>query len=113
MPPRRPGPACMPRGNSSFSLQPLAAGQPKPMNDEFHISSLVVQTLPSNIHSVREAIVRLGSAEINAVTVGGQIVLTLETNSEAEFLAQFAEIERLPGVVSTMLVFHQVETVGS
>ena len=82
------------------------------MNDEFHISSLVVQALPSNIHSVREAIARLAGTEINAVTIAGRIVLTLVTNSEAEFLMRFTEIEHLPGVVSTMLVFHQVETVG-
>ena len=83
------------------------------MNDEFHIASLVVQTLPSNVHSVQEAIARLGGAEIKAVTIGGQIIVLLETKSEAEFLMRFDEIEHLHGVASVMLVFHQVETVGS
>jgi len=82
------------------------------MNDELHISSLVVQTLPAKAPSVQEAIAGVLGAEINVVTVEGRIVLTLETNSEAEFLMRFIEIEHLPGVVSTMLVFHQVETVG-
>lgn len=83
------------------------------MGDEFHISSLVVQALPAKVPLVQEAIARLGGTEINAVTVGGRIVVTLETNSEAEFLMRFAEIDHLPGVVSAMLVFHQVESVGS
>lgn len=83
------------------------------MTDEFHISSLVVQALPSNARLVEAAIARLPGAEINVVTAEGRIVVTLETNSEAEFLMRFAEIDRLPGVVSTMLVFHQVETVES
>ena len=47
------------------------------------------------------------------MTVEGRIVLTLETNSEAEFLTRFAEIDRLSGVVSTMLVFHHAGTVES
>ena len=81
--------------------------------NEFHISSLVVQALPSKAPFVQDAIARLAGAEINAVTVEGRIVVTLETDSEAEFLLRFAEIEGLPGVISTMLVFHQVETVGS
>ena len=83
------------------------------MEDQFHICSLVVQALPAKVPFVQEAIARLGGTEINAVTDGGRIVVTLETNSEAEFLMRFAEIDRLPGVVSAMLVFHQVESVGS
>ena len=83
------------------------------MSDEFHISSLVVQVLPAEVQFVQEAIARLGGTEINAVTLEGRIVVTLETNSEAGFLMRFAEIDRLPGVVSAMLVFHQVESVGS
>ena len=81
------------------------------MNDEFHISSLVVQALPSDAQRVRDAIALLKGAEISAATIGGRIIVTLETDSEAEFLIRFGEIDRLPGVVSTMLVFHQVETV--
>ena len=83
------------------------------MDDELHISSLVVQALPSRLRPVREAIMRLAGAEIGAVAPGGRIVVTLETTSEAEFLRRFSQIDRLPGVGSTTLVFHQVETVGS
>jgi periplasmic nitrate reductase NapD len=83
------------------------------MHDEFHLSGLVVRALPAKTQFVQDAIARLPGAEINAVTVEGRIAVTLETNGEAEFPMRFAEIERLPGVVSVMLVFHQVEPVGS
>lgn len=82
------------------------------MDHELHISSLVVQALPSKLQAVQEAIRRVGAAEIHAVTEEGRIIVTLETNSEADFMVGFAEIDRVPGVVSTMLVFHQVEIVG-
>jgi periplasmic nitrate reductase NapD len=82
------------------------------MDHELHISSLVVQALPSKLDTVQEAICRVG-AEIHVVTEEGRIIVTLETRSEADFMLGFAEIDRLPGVVSTMLVFHQVEIVGS
>ena len=83
------------------------------MTDELHISSLVVQALPSRVRLVEAAIALLPGAETSAVTAKARIVVTLETNSEAEFVMRFGEIDRLPGVISTMLVFHQVETVGS
>jgi periplasmic nitrate reductase NapD len=83
------------------------------MHDEFHISGLVVQALPAKAQVVQDVIARLPGAEINTVTVEGRIIVTLETTSEAEFPMRFAEIEHLPGVVSVMLVFHQVEPAGS
>jgi nitrate reductase NapD len=83
------------------------------MNDELHISGLVVHALPSEVHVVREAIGDLHGTEIHAVTADARIVVTLETKTDADFLMRFAEIDHLRGVVSTALVFHQVETVGS
>lgn len=83
------------------------------MDNEFHISSLVVHAVPSKAPLVEAAIARLSGAEISARTIGGRIIVTLETNGEAEFMTRFGEIDRLPGVVATMLVFHQVETVES
>lgn len=42
----------------------------------------------------------------------GRIIVTLEAESEADFMMRFSEIDQLSGVVSTMLVFHQVESLG-
>ena len=78
---------------------------------ELHICSLVVHALPFKLQAVRGAIDTIADAEICAVTADGRIVVTLETNGEAEFLMRFAEIDRLLGVVSTMLVFHHAEKI--
>jgi nitrate reductase NapD len=83
------------------------------MSAELHISSLVVHVLPSKARAVREAIGELDGTEIHAVTADARMVVTLETKSEADFLMRFAEIDNLSGVVSTALVFHQVETLES
>lgn len=79
------------------------------MPEEIHISSLVVYALPANIQAVCDAIGRFPGAEVHAVTEEGRIVVTLETAGEVDFLSRMAEIGRLTGVVSTALVFHQVE----
>lgn len=79
------------------------------MPEEIHISSLVVHARPANARAVCDAIGRLPGAEIHAVTEEGRMVVTLETKGGGDFLARMAEIDRLPGVVSTALVFHQVE----
>lgn len=79
------------------------------MPEEIHISSLVVHARRANIRTVCDAIGRLPGAEIHAVTEEGRMVVTLETAGEPDFVARMAEIGRLTGVVSTALVFHQVE----
>ena len=81
------------------------------MDEELHISSLVVHALPSKVQAVYDAIGHLDGTEIHAVTVEGRMIVTLETENEADFLKRFAEIDQLTGVVSTALVFHQVETI--
>jgi|HubBroStandDraft_2_1064218.scaffolds.fasta_scaffold179547_1 nitrate reductase NapD len=82
------------------------------MHHELHISSLVVQVLPSKARFVRRAIGRIRGAEAHAVSAEGRIIVTLEAESEADFMMRFSEIDQLSGVVSTMLVFHQVESLG-
>ena len=82
--------------------------RPNSSKAELHICSLVVHALPLALPAVHEAITNLDGSNIHAVTADGRMAITLETTTEADFLKRFAEIERLTGVVSTMLVFHQV-----
>jgi periplasmic nitrate reductase NapD len=80
-----------------------------PMLEEVHISSLVVHARPADARAVSDAIGQLPGAEIHALTEEGRMVVTLETVGEADFLTRMEQIGRLSGVVSTALVFHQVE----
>lgn len=69
----------------------------------------MVHARSANVGAVSDAIARLPGAEIHAVTEEGRMVVTLETTGEADFLTRVAEIGQLTGVVSTALVFHQIE----
>ena len=77
---------------------PSTSASVKRRGSELQICSLVVHAVPSKAQAVHEAIGDLDGTEIHAVTADGRMVVTLE---------------QLHGVISTALVFHQVETVGS
>jgi nitrate reductase NapD len=82
------------------------AGPPAP---EAHISSLVVHVRPERAETVRAALAAFPGVEIHGEG-GGKIVLTLETESEAEIVSRLNEISLLEGVMSAALVFHHFET---
>jgi periplasmic nitrate reductase NapD len=75
---------------------------------EIHISSLVVHARPQAAATVRRDIAAMPGAEIHAGQ-GGKIVVTLETSSETAIVTRLNEISLLPGVLSAVLVFHQVD----
>lgn len=81
------------------------------MTAELHIASLVVQALPAALDSVQPGVMDLPGAEIHAVGDTGKLVVTLETDTEAEMLDRMDAIGRLQGVLSVSLVFHQVDDV--
>jgi nitrate reductase NapD len=79
------------------------------MSTEIHISSLVVHGRPEGIEPIETAIGALDGAEIHGVSDEGKLVVTLETSDEGEMLSRIEEINRIAGVLSVALVFHQVE----
>jgi nitrate reductase NapD len=82
------------------------AGTPVP---EAHVSSLVVHVRPERAGTVRAALAALPGIEIHGEG-DGKIVVTLETDSEAEIVSRLNEISLLEGVMSAALVFHHFET---
>ena len=75
-----------------------------------HISSLVVRAHPARIAGVTARIARLGIAEVAmADETTGRIVVTLETRDEDEIVAAMNAMQRMTGVVSVALVFHQTD----
>jgi nitrate reductase NapD len=79
------------------------------VNDELHISSLVVHARPATLAAVCAAIARLPGADIHASNEQGKIVVTLETSSERDILMRLDQIGRVRGVMSAALVYHHVE----
>ena len=74
-----------------------------------HIASLFVQCQPSKLEAVSSAICELPGAEVPVSEENGKLVVLLELNSEYELLQRTGQIETLPGVISSSLVFHQVD----
>ena len=76
---------------------------------EAHVSSLVLHVRPENLPEVRTALADMPGVEIHADS-GGKLVVTLETESEADIVTRMNVMSLLPGVLSAALVFHHFET---
>ncbi|MCK5366611.1 MAG: chaperone NapD [Gammaproteobacteria bacterium] len=79
------------------------------MSAEIHISSLVVHGRPEGLESIETAIGGLTGAEVHGASSLGKLVVTLETVSEGEMLTRIDAINRIEGVLSVALIFHQVD----
>ena len=66
---------------------------------ELHVSSLIVHGRPDRVTAIGAAM--RGMA--------GKMVVTLETASQSDIVARINEISLLDGVLSAVLVYHQVE----
>ena len=82
------------------------------MREEVHISSLIVQGMPACLPAIRAAMTAMDGVEIHAEG-DGKLVVILETANEGEIVSRLGEIGSLDGVLSTSLVFHQVENVDA
>jgi nitrate reductase NapD len=75
------------------------------MNDELHITSLVVHSTPKRVQGVSALIAALPGARVHAVSPAGKLVVTLEAGSAGEILSQVNGIQRTDGVLSAALVY--------
>ncbi len=79
------------------------------MSAEIHISSLVVHARPEGLEFIEATIGSLGGAEVHGASAQGKLVVTLETVNEGEMLTRIDAINRIEGVLSVSLIYHQVE----
>ncbi|QLE84194.1 MULTISPECIES: chaperone NapD [Shewanella] len=79
------------------------------MSQEYHVTSLVVHAAPKALVEVKHNIDVLPGTEIHAVTDEGKLVVTLEGETQASILDNVEAINALTGVLSSSLVYHQVE----
>jgi len=78
------------------------------LSDEMHISSLIVQAIPDTMPAITASVSAIPGLEVHAVSEGKMVVVP-ETANEGEIVARISEINRLNGVMSVNLVFHQVD----
>jgi nitrate reductase NapD len=75
-----------------------------------HISSLIVHAKPGADVLFRTQISNLGGVELHAVADDGRMIVTVESPDDAAIRSTYAAIERLDGVLSVAMVYHQVES---
>jgi nitrate reductase NapD len=78
--------------------------------NEVHISSLVVHVLPEHLDEIKAQIEAYENAEIYGDSPEGKIVVVLETENQGFITDTIDAINNLPNVLSTVLVYHQIET---
>lgn len=74
-----------------------------------HISSLVVHCRADAVAKVIARISAMPDAEVPEHTEQGKLVVLLETNNESGIMDRINTIENLPGVINTVLVYHQID----
>ncbi|RCU51686.1 MULTISPECIES: chaperone NapD [Corallincola] len=77
--------------------------------DIVHISSLVVHFKPEFLTPISAALTNIHGLEIQGHNDTGKMVVTLETATEHPVLDAIRDINELPGVLNTSLVFHQID----
>ncbi|EDZ45889.1 chaperone NapD [Leisingera daeponensis] len=77
------------------------------MNNELHISSLLVRSNPARMAAVLDTIKSMPNAEISQTDPSGKIIVLFEADSDRAIGDALAKIQLLDGVASAALVFHQ------
>ncbi|WP_367989762.1 chaperone NapD [Vibrio sp. NTOU-M3] len=78
--------------------------------NEVHISSLVVHVPPEQLETIKAEIERFDNAEVFGESPEGKIVVVLETENQGFITDTIDAINNLPNVLSTVLVYHQIES---
>ncbi|MCK6263904.1 chaperone NapD [Vibrio sp. ZSDE26] len=78
--------------------------------NEVHISSLVVHVAPEHLNTIKAKIEEFENAEIYGDSPEGKIIVVLETENQGFVTDTIDAINNLPNVLSTVLVYHQIET---
>ncbi len=74
-----------------------------------NISGIVVHAHPDKLEKVRVLLEAIPGVEIHAAGQDGKMVVTIEKNNDRETADIFEEIGKVPGVLSTAMVYHHFE----
>jgi len=83
------------------------------VSKEVHISSVVVHTSPDSLQAVKSSIDQLPGAEIYGESECGKLVVVLESDTQTYITDVIEKINNLNLVISTALVYHQIEYLDS
>lgn len=74
-----------------------------------NISSLVIDAQPGRVDDVHRALAQLPGVQIHAASPQGKLIVTVETDGDADTTERFTQINALDGVMSAAMVYHQFE----
>jgi nitrate reductase NapD len=74
-----------------------------------NISGIVVHASPDKIDMVRTQLEKIPGVEVHAASAEGKMVVTIEKPGDRETADIFEEISRIPGILSTAMVYHHFE----
>ena len=78
-------------------------------HQEVHISSLVVYLPPEYLAEVSRKVASFDNTEIYSKSPEGKLIIVLKTKSQHQASDIISNIEALPNVLSTVLVYHQID----
>jgi periplasmic nitrate reductase NapD len=78
--------------------------------ESVNISSVLVNARPDLLRQAQDGLALLAGVEVHAVTDDGRLIVTIEADSDQAVADMFAVINRLPGVLSASMVYHQFES---
>lgn len=74
-----------------------------------NISGVVVRTLPEKIHAVEDILLNMEGVEVHGHNDDGRMVVTIEQENTRESSDVILQMQNVPGVLSTMMIYHQFE----
>lgn len=75
-----------------------------------NISSAIVHARPGTAPAVRARLTALAGVEIHAVSDEGKMIVTIESDDEADMVRTFEVLSTLDDVMSASMVYHQSES---
>ena len=91
----------------------LPACHPDAIQEELHITSLVVHAAPPRAERVSAFVTTLPGAQVHAVSPSGKVIVTLEAASGDQILDQIARIQRSDGVLSATVVYQCADSLSA
>ncbi|WP_327437731.1 chaperone NapD [Pseudomonas donghuensis] len=78
------------------------------MDEALHIASLVVLARPELFEAVKANLRLLDNLELHQQSAAGKVVVVLEAVDEQQILQRIEQINSMPGVLNTALIYHEL-----
>ncbi|MGB1237543.1 MAG: chaperone NapD [Pseudomonadales bacterium] len=73
-----------------------------------HIISMVLMARPEHLETLQRDITQVSGSEIHACDPSGKVVVTLEAPSNRALTTGMDQLQKLPNLVTSSLVYHQI-----